>query len=75
MRGEAGHARQGGMCGLGCAACMVGACVAGVYMAGGHAWQGACLAGGVRGRRNGHCSGRYASYYNAFLLILSPQYF
>ena len=23
---------------------------------------------GVRGRRNGHCSGRYASYWNAFLL-------
>ena len=23
--------------------------------------------GGVRGRREGHCSGRYASYWNAFL--------
>ena len=52
-----------------------GACVAG-----GHAWQGACvaegacMAGGVRGkgavhgRRDGHCSGQYASYWNAFLL-------
>ena len=32
----------------------------------------ACMAGGVhgrglRGRRDGHCSGRYASYLNAFL--------
>ena len=24
--------------------------------------------GGMRGRRDGHCSGRYASYWNAFLL-------
>ena len=31
---------------------------------GGHAWQG-----GIRGRRNGHCSGRYASYWNALLLL------
>ena len=32
---------------------------------GGHAWQG------VRsGRRDGHCSGRYASYWNAFLFKL-----
>ena len=29
----------------------------------------ACMAGGgVHGRRDGHCSGRYASYWNAFLL-------
>ena len=35
---------------------------------GGHAWQGACVAGGVYGRRDGHCSGRYASHWNAFLL-------
>ena len=39
-----------------------------------HAWQGvmhgrgACMAGGVRGRKNGNCSGQYASYWNAFLL-------
>ena len=31
---------------------------------------GACVAvGGVHGRRHGHCSGRYPSYWNAFLLI------
>ena len=29
----------------------------------GHAWLG-----GVRGGRDGHYSGRYASYWNAFLL-------
>ena len=33
-------------------------------MARGHVWQG-----DVRGRRDGHCSGRYASYWNAFLLF------
>ena len=32
---------------------------------GGCAWQR-----GVRGRRDGHCSGRYASYWNAFLLLI-----
>ena len=38
------------------------------------AWQGACVAGGCAwqggmcGRRDGHCSGRYASYWNALLL-------
>ena len=26
--------------------------------------------GGVRGMRNGNCSGRYASYWNAFLYNL-----
>ena len=42
----------------------------GVCTAGGHAWHGACMAvgrGGVRGWKDGHCSGRYASYWNAFL--------
>ena len=45
----------------------------GVCVVGGHVWQGACMAGGMqgrgcmRGRRDGHCSGRYASYRNAFL--------
>ena len=44
------------------------------------AWQrgGACVAkggmrgkgGGVRGRRDGHCSGRYASYWNAFFFFI-----
>ena len=33
--------------------------------------KGACMGGGgvggcVRGRRDGHCNGRYASYWNAF---------
>ena len=28
------------------------------------AWRG----GGLRDRRDSHCSGRYASYWNAFLL-------
>ena len=44
---------------------------------GGHAWQEACVVGGgmhggggMRGRRDGHCNGRYASYLNAFLLNL-----
>ena len=48
----------------------VGVCVAeGVCMAGGgvcgrgYAWRGR----GVCDRRDGHCSGRYASYRNAFL--------
>ena len=43
----------------------------GACMAGGHAWQGA----GVRGRRDGHYSGRYASYWNAFLLEIFVQNF
>ena len=41
-----------------------GACVAEVCMAGGMRGGG----GGMRGRRDGHCSGRYASHWNAFLL-------
>ena len=51
-------------------------------VAGGHAWQGTCvagggvhgmhggvtcMAGGMRRGRDSHCSGRYASYWNAFL--------
>ena len=55
----------------------------GVYVAGvcvwqggmdgeGHGWWGACVVGGMhggghRGRRDHHCSGRYASYWNAVL--------
>ena len=43
----------------------------------GHVWQRACMArvacvvGGayVHGRRDGHCSGRYAPCCNAFLLL------
>ena len=40
-----------------------------VCVVGGHAWQGRGVhgKGNVRGRRDGHCSGRYASYWNAFL--------
>ena len=34
----------------------------GVCVAGGHAWLG-----GMRGRRDGHCSRRYASSWNTFL--------
>ena len=49
-----------------------GACVAagvhgrGMHGGGGHVWQ---EGGGMHGRRHGHCSGRYASYWNAFLYI------
>ena len=36
---------------------------------GGNSWWGACVAGegGMCDRRDGHCSGCYASYWNAFL--------
>ena len=48
------------------------ACVAGDMRGRGHAWQGGKRARGegacVHGRRDVHCSGRYASYWNAFLL-------
>ena len=46
----------------------------GVHGGGKDVWQGvcvageACMAGGVCGRRDGHCSRQYASYWNAFLL-------
>ena len=61
VRGEGGHAWWRG-------ACMVkGACVA----KGGHAWQ---RGGGMRGIRRDteirSMSGRYASYWNAFLFFL-----
>ena len=69
----------GGMCGGGACMCGRGSCVTeecawqGVCHKG-HTWQGACMVGGyawqggARDRRDGHCSGRYASYWNAFLL-------
>ena len=41
----------------------------GVCMAGGHVWQGGMH--GKGGRRDGHCSGRTALYWNAFLLSVS----
>ena len=40
---------------------------------GGHVWwwggcgRGACVVGDMCGRGDGHCSGRYASHWNAFL--------
>ena len=37
------------------------------WWGGGHAWQGVC------GRRDGHCCGRYASYWNAFLFSWEYQ--
>ena len=60
--------------------CVVGVCVAGGMDGNGHAWwrawqgghmaEGACVAGGVHGRRrDGHCSGRYALHWYAFLFI------
>ena len=37
----------------------------------GHVLQGVCMAGrgGLRGRRDSHCSGLYASYWNVFLYL------
>ena len=62
--------------------------VGGACMVGGHVWQGVCMAGGcvakgggmhgtggMRGRRDGHCSGQYASYWNAFLSKIKVQIF
>ena len=70
VRGREGHAWWGlvwwgeGMCMAGdmCgrAVCGRGACVG----------EGACISGGIHGRRDGHCSGRYASCCNAFLFWL-----
>ena len=72
----AGVCMAGGMHDRGC---MVGgvhdreACVAG----GMHGRWGACIAGeacmagGMCGRRDDHCSGWYASYWNAFMLLLN----
>ena len=44
---------------------------AGGCVAGRRVWRGRCAwqRGGVRGRRDGHCSGRHASYWNAFLFL------
>ena len=52
--------------------CMAGGCAwhGGVHGRG-CAWQVACVVGGVHGRRDGHCSRRYASYWNELLLIYS----
>ena len=60
----------GGVCGRGHAwrgGCMTGV-HGGVCVARGRALRGgACVAWGMLGRRDGHCSGQYASYWNAFL--------
>ena len=57
-----------------------GMCGGGMHDRGAHVWQGTvrgrgvCMAGGMCGRgcvcgsKDGHCSGRYASYWKAFLL-------
>ena len=50
--------RERGMCGKG-RVCMAGGCMTG----------GVHGVGGMCGRRDGHCSGLYASYWNAFLLL------
>ena len=59
-------------------ACMAGTCVVGgMHCRGVCVAMGVCMAGGMHvrgcvcGRRDGHCSGRYASYWNAFLLMYS----
>ena len=36
--------------------------------------KGECVAGGVHDRRDGHCSGRYASSWNAFLLLIDKRF-
>ena len=77
-----GHVLQGGMCGRG--VCVAGGHVWWEDVCGGgHAWQGGmhdkggihgrgmggmCGRGGMHCRRDGHCSGWYASYWNAYLL-------
>ena len=60
------------MCGMGHAwqgACMVG----GMHSSGACMAGEVCMAGGVHGRRDSHCSGRYAPYWNAFLFKISLQ--
>ena len=62
---------MGGVHGRGCAwqgVCMAGG--VGTCVAGGPTWQEVCVAGegDMHDRKNGYCSGRYASYWNTFLL-------
>ena len=69
VRGEGRHVCHkggGGMCGEGG---MHGR--EGVHGRG-HAWWwwGGCMAGAMCGRRHDHCSGWYASYWNAFLMSM-----
>ena len=62
------HSVHGGCAWQGCVhggdACMVWGevCVVGDVHGG-----DVCMAGGMRGGRDSHCSGWYASYWNAFL--------
>ena len=61
---EGGHAWWGACMAVGMVGDMYGSgCVAG------SAWQGGMHGGGVRSRKDGNCSGRYASYWNAFLFV------
>ena len=43
-----------------------------ILFAGGRGMNGmeVCMAGGMCGRRDGHCSGRYTSYWNVFLFTM-----
>ena len=61
---QVGHAWQGGVCGGG--RMVWGMHGRGMCVAGGMHGRG----GGVCGRRDGHCSGCYASYWNAFLFCI-----
>ena len=67
------HGGWGGLCGQG--VCMVEGVWQVACMARGCAWQGGCMAGGMHCRRDGHCSGWYTSYWNAFLcdIVLSSS--
>ena len=52
-------------------ACMMeGACVVGGMHGGGMLGGGCVWQRGMCGRGGGHCSGQYASYWNAFLFLL-----
>ena len=77
MHGRGGVCMAGGTCVVGSMHGRGGMRGKGVCMARGHAWQGCvCVAGGWHGREGMHgryyeiqsMSGRYASYWNAFLL-------
>ena len=63
---QVGACMAGGMCGRGCA-WWGRACVAGGMHSMGTCTVGACVAGGCACRRDSHSSGRYTSYWNAFL--------
>ena len=58
------------MCGRVVGGCMCRVCVVGSMHGGRGVWQRTCVAGGVHGRGDDHYSGRYASYWNAFMLLI-----